>query len=338
MSVQPPAAPLRPLGIGEILDVSVKVVTRHFKTLAICVLVVTIPLAIVDTLVQASTNADAFDFSFSLDEQAEEQPLDAAMIGGVAASLVLNLVMAALTSAACFRAVGAAYLGAPTTWQESLGFAARRLHSIVLVLILVGIGTVLGLVLCLVGAVWLGVALYFSQAALLFEDKRGFEALQRSFDLVRKRWWPTFAVVAVGSILVSMVQFAFGLVVGIVIFVGEPSTIVTAVLATLVTVGAYSLSAPVAAAITAITYFDLRVRKEGFDLQLLAERIGAGPATREVIAPIGYAAPPAQPGTWPAAPGTWPPAPAAHPGPPPPPPPPPPPDSPGFLPPRPPEP
>jgi len=316
VSVQPPAAPLRPLGIGEVLDVSLKVVTRHFKTLAMCVLVVTVPLAILDTFVRASTDENAFEFSLTPAE-GDSAAFDTAMLGGLAASMVINVLLAALTSAACFRAVGAAYLGSPTTWQESLSFALRRLPSILLVLLLSGLAIAGGLVLCLVGSIWLLVALYFAEPALLFEDTRGVSALKRSYRLVRGRWWPTAGALFVAFLLVGVVQAAVGLLLGVGLAFSNPSTLVAAAATTLVTIAAYTVAAPVQAAIAAILYFDLRVRKEGFDLQLLAERIGAGPATTEVIAPIGYPAPP-QPSGWP--------------------PPPPPPPSPGFLPPRPPEP
>jgi hypothetical protein len=319
VSDQQPAAPLRPLGAGEILDASIKVVRRQFKTLAMCVLVVAVPLGIIDTLIKASTNDAAFDYS--LDTSTGTQ-YDAAAIGGTVASAVISFVLAAVTTAACFRAIGAAYLGSPTTWQESLAFAARRLPSVLWVLILTTLAILGGFVALIIPGLYLAVALYFSEPALLFEDMRGRAALQRSFQLVKGRWWPTCGVLVVGSILVAVVQGAFILVLGVGLALTDPSLVVAAVLTTIVTIGAYTLSYPIQAAIVALTYFDLRVRKEGFDLYLLAQRIEAGPAVAPPIAQIGYG-PPADAPT-----GRWPP-------------PPPPPDEPtssGFLPPRPPQP
>ena len=64
------------------------------------------------------------------------------------------------------------------------------------------------------------------------------------------------------------------------------------------------------AAVITVLYVDLRVRKEGFDLQLLAERVGlaARPAGAPLVRPAP-AAPPApaetdeQPPYWPPPPG-----------------------------------
>ena len=52
---------LRPLSVGEVLDASFKVVRQSFGTLALCVLVVALPLNIINTLIAASTSDNAFD-------------------------------------------------------------------------------------------------------------------------------------------------------------------------------------------------------------------------------------------------------------------------------------
>jgi len=40
-----------------------------------------------------------------------------------------------------------------------------------------------------------------------------------------------------------------------------------------------ALTTPLSAAVLTVLYFDLRVRKEGFDLELLARRLGVEPGT-----------------------------------------------------------
>ena len=314
------AAPLRALGVGEILDASVKIFRRHFKTLALCVIVVALPLGAIANLLQLSADPDAFDFEAAFDTSAEPAQFDATAVGAYAVSGLLNLVLFGLTTAACFRAVGAAYLGAPTTWRESLAFAGRRLHSVLWVFFLLLVVVVVGFVLCILPGIWLGVALSFAIPALLFEDLRGPAALRRSFRLVRHRWWPTFGVLLVGTILVTIVQTIVTIIVGISLVIAPDNFVLVLVVSTLVTVVGYVFSLPIQAAFYALIYFDLRVRKEGFDLMLLANRIDAGAAVAPPIAMIDRGEPGVPPGTWP------PPPPPAEPPPPG-----------GFLPPRPPE-
>jgi len=77
----------------------------------------------------------------------------------------------------------------------------------------------------------------------------------------------------------------------------------------LVTVGVELFALPLLAAVTLVLYVDLRVRKEGFDLQLLAERMGLPPDSDLPPEALAPAPPPTTPGG-----GHWPPVPARPPG------------------------
>ena len=62
---------------------------------------------------------------------------------------------------------------------------------------------------------------------------------------------------------------------GIAAAAADDSQAVGAAVTFLVTVGASAVTTPIFAAIISVLYFDQRVRKEGFDLQLLAQGVGA---------------------------------------------------------------
>jgi hypothetical protein len=114
---------------------------------------------------------------------------------------------------------------------------------------------------------------------LFVEGKGGAESLGRSFNLVQGRWWATFARLAVSYILVFFVVLVAGGLVDAVAtgLLSDTSTgalILDRVGDFLVTI----FTTPFIAAATTLVYFDLRVRKEGFDLTLLADRMGGGGA------------------------------------------------------------
>ena len=68
MSTTQFAPQLRPLSVGEVLDASFKVVRQSFGTLALCVLVVALPLNILDTLIRASTSDNAFNLDVATND------------------------------------------------------------------------------------------------------------------------------------------------------------------------------------------------------------------------------------------------------------------------------
>ena len=126
MTAQPPA--LRPLGIGEILDVSLKIVWRNFGTFMRIVLVVVLPAQALLAIVNISTVPDYrpggsyFPTTSSSSGSFEEDDLWTFVAAGLV-SLVIGFLASQFATGACFRAVAETYLGRSTDWRTSLGFA-----------------------------------------------------------------------------------------------------------------------------------------------------------------------------------------------------------------------
>lgn len=315
---------LRPLGIGEILDAAFRLFRREFKTLAVCVLVVTVPISIVQTLITASTSENAFDlsqtgvFDFSEPTVIEDE---FTYIAGQLVSALLSMFAFAFATAACFRAVSTAYLGGHASARESLAFAGRRFISLALTSLLFIVILIPAFLAVIFPGIWLAVAFSLYTPALLFEGKGGFTALKRSYRLVKGRWWATFGTLLLMYLLVTIIQgILSGILVGV-IFADSSNEVLVAIVLTLLSIVGFAISLPFQAAVFTLLYFDLRVRTEGFDLQLLADRIDADPMSPDsVAASIGLAEKPpsrfVRPGQ-----AFAPPVPPAMPPPPPPPPP-----------------
>jgi hypothetical protein len=127
----------------------------------------------------------------------------------------------------------------------------------------------------------------------------------RSRALVKGSGWRVLGIVLVGTILSTAFQAVASVPLALLLVV-DPGPILSQVLNVTVQVLATVLVTPFTAALTMALYVDLRVRKEGFDLVLWAQRLGSVPPEG------GFPAQPGAPTVVPA----W--------GPPPPPPPPPP--------------
>jgi hypothetical protein len=278
VSAQEGARPrLRPLSLGEILDVSIKICARNWRTLLKAVLVVLVPVMIVSSILTADYTVSSLDFSANADQTPEEALEELNQyLGGFAIGTLLQLLAVLLASAACFRAIAQAYLGDTPDWRASLSYAWHRAPSLLLITLLYGLGVLLGMLLLIVPGIWLYLAWAFAVPVLLVEGLRGRKALGRSFELVKGRWWRTFGVIVVGFLLASIVsaimQGAF--LIGIIF---EPDNdLLKVVLNAIGTTVAFAIVTPFQAALVTVVYFDLRIRKEGFDLELLARGIGAG--------------------------------------------------------------
>jgi hypothetical protein len=332
MSAEPSAPRLRPLGVGEILDVGIKIYLRNWLTLFKIVVFVVLPAQILVNIVEISalpkgvsvSSGNPFAPSFS----GTPTPLsgsDAATFGvGLLVAGLINFLAGRLAQAGWFRAIADAYLGEEVAWRSSLRFALRRLPALVGLSILTGILVGLGLVLLVIPGIYLYVAFAVAVPVLLVEGAGPSRALGRSRELVRGRWWGTLGVAVVGYLLVSIVSFALtGIVVGIAFANPARNTVTGFVLNTLASTVGSMIGTPAAAAFITVLYIDLRVRKEGFDLLLLARRLGVErPAGQEPPSFLPDPPPPtgSQPPFWPPPPGWTPsfePTPEPPPSPPP---------------------
>jgi hypothetical protein len=306
---------LRPLSVGEIIDVAIKIWRRHLSTLARIVFVVVAPFQILAALVMASVGSTETGFE-TFDSEGNPTFDTGALAGWVAGMLTAQALSALaflIASAAVLRAVSVAYLGGTPDWRDSLRAATGRLGSLIWLALLMFGGLALSMVALFVPFVWLGVSWSIAFPVLIGEGVRGTAALRRSFRLVQGRWWPTLGALA----LAFMFQFFLGLVVGIplgILTAGwDSASAASLVLTTVVSVASSVITTPFMAAVLVLIYFDLRVRKEGFDLDLLAQGVGIPGAELPARppwtppgswAPGGGWAPPG--GAWPAPGGGWP--------------------------------
>src|SRR2546430_6219559 len=113
------APALRPLGIGEILDVGIKIYWRNAWTLFRIVIFVVLPTQILVNLIQISslppgtTETQGFGLTPSFrTTNTDISTGDAVTFGvGIVIALLLGVLAGKLAQAGCFRAVADAYLG-----------------------------------------------------------------------------------------------------------------------------------------------------------------------------------------------------------------------------------
>lgn len=308
---------MRPLDVGQTLDVSFKLLAARFKELAIVTAVVLLPVTIISIVAtKALVNEVQNGISYGR--------FSGHVLLYQGASSFLSFFATYLAQAACLYVLAAWYLRRE---DLSAGTALRQafssIVSILWVVLLVSLAVAIGVLACVLPGIWLGIAFSVAVPVVVVEGLRGSKALGRSYDLVKGRWWATLGRFAVAALLTFAVAFVIGAIVG----VGGGSVGSTRVAAgsgsfgNIVLQGILQYAAniivlPFWAAVAAVVYFDLRVRKESFDPNRPAP--DAGPAQPAPVPP--HTPPPAptgqQPG-WGQAPGagqsTWGQAPGARP-------------------------
>ena len=266
---------IRELALGELLDASFRICLAHWRTLLKAVLVVIVPVQVVSTIVTADYTLSSFDIGSSSD-QSTRDAIDELNrnIDGLLISSLLQILALVFATAACLRAIAAAYLGETPDWRGSLTYAVQHAGPLVALTALYLAGVMLGAIAFLLPGIWLYIAWAFALPALLVEGLRGPDALRRSYALVRGRWWRTFSVIALGFLLAIVISTLARGVFLVGLLISDADALVLALSALAGIVG-LAISAPFQAALLTVLYFDTRVRTEGFDVARLAEELGA---------------------------------------------------------------
>ncbi len=269
---------MRPRGVGEILDGSLKLYLRNARTLMGLAAMVVVPVQVIEGIILlstvSSTNQVPTGFSNFSSTSSTGRP-SAVAVGAYITVAVIGLIATTLTTAACVKAVSDTYLDQPTAIGQSLRYAFRRLPALLGMEILLFLGLVLAFICLIIPGIWLYGAWSVATPALLIEAKGPAGALGRSRRLVKGRWWATAGVVLTATIMASVISGVFqGLLVVVGLLAARHSVVATVAVSSFAGAVAAVLTQPFQAAVHTILYYDLRIRKEGFDLELIAQQLG----------------------------------------------------------------
>jgi hypothetical protein len=254
-------AALPPRGIGEILSAAFQLYRRYWRTLLAIAAAVVVPLTLLQYVIGHWVRTHG--------QQMRDQVVVSTSFWAVAtASLlaaIVGLLLYQVLTGAITRAIAAEVAGQDLDVEQSYRFGFARLAPVLVVSILVALATLIGLIVLIIPGIYIGVRLAVSIQALVVEDKRGTEAMRRSWDLVGGHWWHaafTLLVAALSTGVVNAVitaPFSAGAW-----FVQG----VAAAVATIVTL-------PYGALVGVLLYLDLRARKERLDMDTLKANLQA---------------------------------------------------------------
>jgi len=281
---------LRPLSIGELLDRTFSLYRRNFLLfVGISALPQLLVLALQLVQVILTPAKAAVALPTATEFRAAASPLFTTV--GVAGIILLGIVgvivyfIAYLFSqGATVYAVSELYLGRATTIGQSLSRVRGELGSLLGVIILNGLVTGLSFLLLVIPGIYMACRLCVCIPAALLENLGPRDSLERSFALTKDNAGRAFLILLTYVVILYAALFLFDIPFGIAIASAAHDPAMLRVWTALMQVGnflATVLVTPVFTIAASIFYFDLRVRKEAFDLQLMMNPQAAGvPAPR----------------------------------------------------------
>jgi hypothetical protein len=269
--------PIGAMSVGDILDRGLKVLLSRLPTFYLISLIALTPVILFQLawpLVQESTD-EAVQFG--------GPPSAAALgaeIGGSLGVLILILILSQISNAAILHIIAQEFIDQRVGIGSAFRFAFHRFGRLLLASILQGLTIGLGFILCIAPGIIFWVWYMFVAQVVVVEGFKGEKAMSRSKELTAGYRGRVFGILLLCIAIGVILQMAVGLLQrflptqelvrttsGFVSLINYRNYAVNVILGQLVNI---LVQTYIAVCIT-LLYFDLRIRKEGFDLELAAK-------------------------------------------------------------------
>jgi hypothetical protein len=254
----------RPRSASELVDASFQVLRRGYLPLVTIMAIAYVPWLIVVMTVTRAVLLGAGDVSARLG-----QTFTMMMLFSAGALVWFALIDGAMTAAA-----SDGYLGHPIDIGSALRRMLSRAASLLGAAILRGLAIGIGFLFLFVPGVYFWAKYFAAPIAVVLEGRGPLEAMGRSSVLTGGEKWRVLRLL----ILVWGIYFVIGFAIQIVMSIfgasaadpRSPIFLVAQVVGALFTVLTY----PLVAVAQTLLYYDLRIRKEGYDIELMAQQMG----------------------------------------------------------------
>jgi hypothetical protein len=253
---EPPGSPrlLRARGVGEILVDAFTLYRMHWRNLIGIVAIVVVPLTALQVLL-GNVLFDEVEIERRIESNTLEisgADLSTLIVGALIVGVISTLAWMVLTGAIT-RAAAGTFLGRDLRIVDTYRYGLARFWSIVLVAVLTVLAVLGGFLLLVIPGFVVLTRLWVSIPALVIEDRRGREALRRSWNLVKGFSWPVFGAIIVSILLAGL----FGSLLTAPFGDSEIGYLIGQTVASI-------LTTPYSVLVGILIYFSLRVRKEGY--------------------------------------------------------------------------
>jgi hypothetical protein len=246
---------LPPRGIGEILSTAFDIYKANAGNLLLIVAIVVVPLTFISAFLTGVVFAPETTTEVILGQEIEVTTRSAGagiLVAAIAA--VIGVIISAVLQAAIMRGAAQGSIGDAVDIDASYKWGFARFGSVLLISILVGLAVLGGLLLFVIPGIFLAVMFSVSIPALVVENRRGTEAMGRSWNLVKGHFWHAFGLIVLAFIIA-------GIVAGIIGAIGSAISdnwFVTWIFSSISQI----IVAPFSALISVLLYLDLRARTE----------------------------------------------------------------------------
>lgn len=266
---------LRPRTVTELVDASFRLYRQNFVPLVTLSTIVHLPFAVL-VLVMLFVSGGV---------SASPDSIAALAVGGVATILMVPILVGAiiwypLMRTALMVSASETYLGREIDAGGAIKAVTARSGKVIAAWYAKWIIIIAGFIALVVPGFYFIVRYFAVPATVVLENNGVGAGLRRSAQLASGHKWKILGTLALGWMLLFAMQFTVSMLVMIVVLIstlrgGDPMDAQSSMLVQLPQIAAYILGLPLMAVLETLLYYDMRIRQEGFDIEVMSAQLVA---------------------------------------------------------------
>lgn len=237
---------IRTMSFGEILDMGFRILKNHFVLLVGLEAIVSVPPIVVSNYLTGGSDV----------------PDPFTLLTGMLPLLLALLILQPIIMAAITHAISESYLSRSVTFGGALRFALTIVLPLLGTWILTSLIVMVGFVFFVIPGLFLLLMFVVLTPVMVTEGVFGFAAMERSWSLMKGNLLRALGLLIVTGILSSALTAGVGMLAGFIPLIGS---VVAGI--------AQAAASAFGTAALVVLYFDIRCRKEAFDLEHLASQV-----------------------------------------------------------------
>lgn len=284
-----------PMSVGGVLDHTFRIYKNNFLRFIAIVAVIQIPISLLmigsqSLLYSGIEMPDEAKIKEALENDNASPPVDpnqlyytqtenvsanpAAGFAAMAVSGLLAFIGTFLCQGALAKNISESYLGHDLSVGDTYRFIWPKLLTLLGAGILVTLAVYAGILLLVVPGIIFGLWFALTTPAIIAEDLKATEGMKRSKRLAKGNLGKIFAVGFLAGLISGIINFIISYVgVFVSALIVQGNMTLTVIANSGFSMIGKILAMPITSAACILLYYDLRIRKEGFDLEMLAREM-----------------------------------------------------------------
>ncbi|HCX20867.1 MAG: hypothetical protein CMB80_27755 [Flammeovirgaceae bacterium] len=194
---------------GQKINITIEYIRYNFGPLMKMILLIAIPMGILSSLTLGNYFSKLGDFANPNSSDIERMGVLGQMGGTYMLMFGVSIITYSLLIATIYNYIKTKNEDPNPDYMEVLRSSFKYVPGLVGLMIIIGFASFIGFFIFILPGIYLSVVMSLSIPIYMFEQEGIGEALSKSFKLIKEKWWSTFGLIIITTIIAGVASYVF---------------------------------------------------------------------------------------------------------------------------------